>query len=173
MKKFTQNMKMWYFLSLFPAIFFCSGFYVINSLEEESEIIQKKLLALYDSNSTEKFIKRYELSVTKSGFCRYKVYYQNGKIEYFSFNFLKYKDMDFLGSASRGMLYLRTMEDDVIVQTYNDRMGDIDSMASYMVIPLRSVEPLDLNTLLERFRSMNAMLKKQQTQQSLRDAKPQ
>lgn len=173
MKKFTQIMKKWYLLSLFPVFFICSGFYIFYSEEEQAEFIEKKLTALYDNQLSEKIIKRYELSVTKSGFCRYKLYYQNGKIEYFSFNFLKYKDMDFLGSSARGFLYLRTMEDDVIVQTYNDRKGDVDSMASFMVIPLKSVESQDLNILGEQFRSMNAALKKQQTLQSPDNGKPQ
>jgi hypothetical protein len=93
------------------------------------------------------------------------------KLNIFSFNFLKYKDIDFLGSSVRGSLYLRTMEDDVIVQTYHDRQGDIDSMASFMIIPLRSVEPQDLNILREQFRSMNVALKKLQTLQSPRNGK--
>jgi hypothetical protein len=173
MKKFTQIMKNWYFLSLFPLFFICSSFYIIYSDEEQAEFIEKKLTALYDNQRAEKIIKRYELSVTKSGFCRYKVHYQNGKIEYFSFNFLKYKDIDFLGSSVRGFLYLRTMDDDVIVQTYHDRDGDIDSMANFMIIPLRLVEPQDLNILGEQFRSMSAVLKKQQTLQFPHGGKPQ
>lgn len=172
-KKFTQNRKMWFFLAAILSFSTLSAFLIIDPLEEESTFLQNKLISLYDEDLSGKTIKRYELTVTNSGFCRYKRYYQNGKIEYFSFNFIRYKDLDFLGSSSRGQLYLRTIADDVIVQTYKDRGGDVDSMASYLIIPLKQVEPPDLNMLAEKFRSMTAGLLKQQTHRSPGAGKPQ
>lgn len=170
-KKFTQNSKKWIFLAAFLNIFMFSAFLIIDPLEDDSTFLQNKLIALYDGERSGKIIKRYELTVTNSGFCRYKRYFRNGKIEYFSFNFLKYKDLDFLGSSTRGWLYLRTQADDVIVQTYKDRDGDVDSMASYLIIPLRQVEPQDLNMLAQKFRSLNGGLLKQQILQSPGDGK--
>lgn len=55
--------------------------------------------------------------------------------------------MDYLGSTTEGKLVLRTKGDDVIVQTYNDKAGDVDSMASELVIPLKNIEVDDLNKI--------------------------
>ena len=103
-------------------------------------------------------MKKYELNVTNSGFCRYKRFYTSGKVEYFSFNLCKFKDIDYLGTDKAGMLILKTLGDDVIVQTYNDRKGDVDSMANYMSIPMKNVEVEDLSALSERLVKMNAHL---------------
>lgn len=168
MKKFTRIMKMWYFFYVAALFFIISAFFVVDPLEEDSLFLENKLEAHYDGNFSAGQLKRYELSVTASGFCRYKRYFQNGKIEYFAFNFLKFKDADFFGRSERGLLYLRTNADDVIVQTYKDRAGDVDSMASFMVIPLKQVEAEDLNSLAARFLSLRATLQKQQTRLSPR-----
>lgn len=173
MKKFTQYMKMWCFFYAAGIFFIFSAFLIIDPLEEDSIFLENKLVAHYDEDFSARQIKRYELSVTNSGFCRYKRYYHNGKVEYFAFNFLRYKDGDFMGTTSRGLLYLRTGEDDVIVQTYKDPEGDVDSMASYLIIPLKQVEAEDLNSLALRILSMRETLQKQQTRLSLRDGKPQ
>jgi hypothetical protein len=105
-------------------------------------------------------LKRGELIVTNTGFCRYKRYFEDGKIEYFSFNLLKFKDLDYLGNVKAGKLLLHTMSDDVIVQTYNDKAGDLDSMASSLIIPLKNIEPEDLADFSKRFLLMHAALKK-------------
>jgi hypothetical protein len=173
MKKFTRLMKIWCFFYVAATFFIISAFLIVDPLEEDSIFLENRLVAHYDVDFAARQIKRYELSVTNSGFCRYKRYYQNGKVEYFAFNFLLYKESDFLGTQTRGLLYLRTGEDDVIVQTYKDPRGDVDSMASYLVIPLKQVEAEDLNSLVLRMLSMRETLQRQQTQLSLRDAKPQ
>ncbi len=174
MKKFTQIMKMWCFFYAAATFFIISGFLITDSLTEDSVFLKNRLVAHYDDQFAAKQVTQYELSVTSTGFCRYKRIDQDGKIEYFAFNFLRYKDADFLGTSARGFLYLRTKEDDVIVQTYKDRRGDVDSMANYlMIIPLKQVEAEDLNNLAARFVSMRETLRKQQTQLSLRDVKQQ
>lgn len=173
MKKFTRIMKIWCFFYVAVIFFILSAFFIVDPLEEDSLFLKNKLEAHYDGNFSAGQIKRYELSVTASGFCRYKRYFQNGKIEYFAFNFLKYKDVDFFGRPERGLLYLRTNADDVIVQTYKDRGGDVDSMASYMIIPLKQVEAEDLNSLASGFASLRSTLQKQQTRLSPRGGRPQ
>ncbi len=173
MKKFTPIRKMWYFFNVATLFFILSAFFVADPLEEDSIFLENQLVAHYDGSFAAGQVNRYELSVTTSGFCRYKRYFKNGKIEYFAFNFLKYKDADFFGRPERGLLYLRTKADDVIVQTYKDRGGDVDSMASFMIIPLKQVEAEDLNNLAERFASLRSTLQKQQTRLSLRGVKPQ
>jgi hypothetical protein len=43
------------------------------------------------------------------------------------------------------------MADDIIVQTRNDRKGDVDSMTTVLNIPVRNMEPERLDSLKEAF----------------------
>ena len=141
----------------------CLAFFAFTSsdlLNDEAIFMQKKLVDHYDMSQEGAGLERGELIVTNTGFCRYKKFFQNGKIEYFSFNLMKFKDLDFLGTVKRGRLLLHTEEDDVIVQTYNDKGGDLDSMASDLTIPLKNIEAEDLVDFSRRFRLMQAALKK-------------
>ena len=152
-------------MALAAVFFLCSSSFLVDPLEEDADFLQNMLDKHYDEQFAGSQMQRYELSITNNGFCRYRRHYKNGKIEYFAFNFMKYKDADFLGGSARGLLCLRTNEDDVIVQTYKDSSGDIDSMASSLIIPLKQVEPEDLNILVEKIRLMRVALQKQQTRQ--------
>ena len=155
MKKFTIKLRTG------VSVLFCTSlmaFSVPSDMMEETLFVQNMLKEHYDELAVKPTLKKYELNVTNSGFCRYKRFYTGGKVEYFSFNFCKFKDIDYLGSDKAGMLILRTVGDDVIVQTYNDRKGDVDSMANYMSIPLKNVEAEALSALSERFVRMNAHL---------------
>lgn len=155
MNKFTLSLKI-SALSLLCLLFMAFN---ARSLDEYTVYIQQKLTAHYDNEVEAQQIKRYELKVTNTGFCRYKRYFESGKVEYFSFNLVKFKDLDYYGTDKNGKLYLRTKGEDVIVQTYNDKKaGDIDSMAAYMVIPLKNIEPQDLSDLSDRLVKMNAQL---------------
>ncbi|RDC56351.1 hypothetical protein DU508_12155 [Pedobacter chinensis] len=144
MKKFTIGLK----ISLISAlsILLCA-FSDPESLEQYVEYLQKSLTEHYDFSQESNQIKRYELNITNNGFCRYKRYFNNGKTEYFAFNLAKFKDMDYYGNTSSGKLYLRTKGDDVIVQTYKDKGGDVDSMATQVIIPLKNIEAEDLNQI--------------------------
>lgn len=153
MKKFTLGLKMCFVLSVCLILM---AFMPMVNLDEQTVYIQKLLTAHYDDTPGSPSLERYELNVTNNGFCRYKRHFKNGKVEYFSFNLMKFKDMDYYGTDKRGELFLRTKNDDVIVQTYNDKdEGDVDSMATYMVIPLRDIEPQDLTELSERLVRLN------------------
>ena len=146
MKKFTICLK---FL-LIPAIcMFLTAFSFKDSLEEYAVFLQKSFTEHYDASQESSVIKKYELNVTNTGFCRYKRYFNNGKIEYFAFKLAKFKDLDYYGTTRAGLLYLRTRNDDVIVQTYNDKKGDVDSMGTCVVIPLKNIEAEDLNQIRE------------------------
>ena len=156
MNKFTLSLKMSLCLLLCLLLM---AFCIPGLLDEELAYIGKKLSEHHDSEHAKEQIKRYELNVTNTGFCRYKRYYVNGKVEYFSFNLIKFKDLDYYGTDKNGLLYLRTSGENVIVQTYNDKKdGDVDSMATYMVIPLKNIEPGDLSDLSERLVKLNAQL---------------
>lgn len=148
MKKFTLCLK----ISLISALsLFLVAFSDPESIEQYVGFLQKSLSDHYDFSQESNLVKRYELNVTNNGFCRYKRYFTNGKTEYFAFKLSKFKDMDYYGSTSSGKLYLRTKGDDVIVQTYKDRGGDVDSMATQVIIPLKNMEAEDLNLIRDNF----------------------
>ena len=107
-----------------PLFIVFTAFSAAGLLEEQSIYIQKKLLEHYDADQEILKIKKTELNVTNTGFCRYKRHFENGKVEYFSFNLIKFKDLDYVGTVKIGRLIIRTLGDDVIVQTYNDKKGD-------------------------------------------------
>ncbi|MBB6500443.1 hypothetical protein [Pedobacter cryoconitis] len=156
MKKFTISLKICSF-TLLCAVFLSFSSY--GPTEEEAVYVQQKLYNHYNAEVSGKSIKKYELHVTNTGFCRYKCFLNSGKIEYFSFNLLKYKEIDYAGTTQTGTLILRTKGDDVIVQTYNDSKGeDVDSMSTFMVIPLKNIEPEELNDLAEKFQRMSEKL---------------
>jgi hypothetical protein len=152
MKKFTLNLKKCF------CILFCAAlcvFYGFVLPEEPLVCIQNSLQQHYDLDAAGKEIKRFELNVTNTGICRYRKIYTNGKEEYFAFNLNKFKNMDFYGTTAKGNLYLRTKNDDVIVQTRNDKKGDVDSMATCLIIPLRNIEADQLNSLAAQFKKHN------------------
>lgn len=101
----------------------------------------------YDPSGEVK-LKKWELNLTGDSFIRFRKTYQKGKQEYFSFNLNRLNDMDYLSSSpSTGVLKLKTIADDIIVQTYNDRKGDLDSMATELDIPVKNIEPERLDSL--------------------------
>lgn len=156
MKKFTFSLK----FCVYPVlcILFLS-FSATGPTEEEAVYMQQKLTEHYNAESGPKNIKKYELHITDKGFCRYKRYFSSGKVEYFSCNLMKYKQLDYLGNTQSGTLFVRTKGDDVIVQTYNEsRGGDIDSMATFIAIPLKNLEAEDLIDLSDKFRQMSQKL---------------
>lgn len=156
MKKFTLNLKICFILAM------CLLFMAFSKpkwLDEQTDYIQQLLIAHYNEELETSQIKHYELNVTNSGFCRYKRFFKSGKIEYFSFNLMKFKDLDYQGTDTTGALFLYTRGDDVIVQTYNDKNEeDVDTMASYMSIPVRNVKSNDLTELSEQIKKTNARL---------------
>jgi len=92
-------------------------------------------------------LKKWELSLTSDDFIRLRKTYPNGKQEYFSFHVHRFKDFDYLGTTVSGILQFKTMADDVIVQTYNDPKGDIDTMATSLSISVKNMAPERLDSL--------------------------
>lgn len=155
MQKFTLHLKKsCFFWSCFILIV-CSAF---SHEDENVAFIRQILNRHYNSGADGANLKRYELNVTNTGFCKYKKVYANGKTEFFSFNLLRFKSMEYYGTVNSGELHLFTNHDDVIVQTHNDRKGDIDTMAVKMVIPLKEVDAEMLNALANGFRQVNQNL---------------
>ena len=126
--------------------------------EEDTVFIQSFLVKYYDNEGQGKEVKRFEINVTNTGFCRYRKIFTNGKEEYFAFNLSRFKSMDFYGTTAKGELYLRTKNDDVVVQTRNDRKGEIDSTGTYLVIPLKNIDESQLNELALHFKKASEEL---------------
>ncbi|WP_051189331.1 hypothetical protein [Daejeonella oryzae] len=134
-------------MSLICPVLFLSGFSLktdrtIHDLAFETQV---KLNQFYNGDTEALKLKRFELLITDDGFIRYKKISASGKQEYFSFNLNRYKDLKYLGNTESGNLVLLTMDDDVIVQTFNDPKGNMDSMSRYLNLPLKNVEPNDLH----------------------------
>lgn len=104
----------------------------------------------YDSSGDTK-LKKVELSVTSDYFIRLRKTYAKKKQEYYSFNLHKLNDLDYFGTANNGTLQFKTVADDIIVQTRNDRHGDVDSMTTVLSIPVKNMEPERLDSLKEAF----------------------
>jgi hypothetical protein len=119
-----------------------------ETITQSINFLQKTFTDHYDNSQESDQVKRYELNVTNNGFC--------GKTEYFAFKLSKFKDMDYYGTTASGKLYIHTKGDDVIVQTYKDRGGDVDSMATQLVIPLKNMEAEDLNLIRDHLNKINA-----------------
>ncbi|RVU00110.1 hypothetical protein EOD41_14210 [Mucilaginibacter limnophilus] len=100
----------------------------------------------FDAAATGK-LKKWELTLTEDAFIRLRKTYANGKQEYFSFHLQRFDDMDYLGTVTAGTLKLHTTDDDIIVQTYNDRKGNVDTMAAVLDIPVKNMEPERLDSL--------------------------
>ena len=115
----------------------------------------KCLLQSYDPSADTK-LKKWELSVTPDYFIRLRKTYAKGKQEYYSFNLHNFNDFDYSGSTGSGTLQLKTMADDIIVQTRNDRHGDVDSMTTVLNIPVKNMEPERLDSLREAFNYFKA-----------------
>jgi hypothetical protein len=100
----------------------------------------------YDSSGEVK-LKKCDWTLTADAFIRLRKTYENGKEEYYSFQLHRLSDMNYLGTADGGKLQFTTKADDIIVQTYNDRKGDIDSMATQLDIPVKNMQPERLDSL--------------------------
>jgi len=159
MKKFSKSLR--YCAIGASGLVLCS-FCNFSILADEAQYLEQKLMEHYDISQEGPDILSYELQVTNSGFCRYKRHYADGKTDYFSFNTLKFKKLDYSGTTKSGRLYLYTIKDDVIVQTFNDTKGDIDSMATYLSIPLKDMKSVDLADLTEKFRQLHLKLQSPQ-----------
>jgi hypothetical protein len=99
--------------------------------------------------STDIKLKKYEITLTEDHFLRLRKTYQHGKQEYFSFRLNKLDSVKYIGETTPGQLQFKTIADDIIVQTYEDPKGDIDSMATILDIPVKGMSPQRVDSLNE------------------------
>lgn len=85
--------------------------------------------------------------LTSDYFLRLRKTYQHGKQEYFSFNLHRLNEVEYQGDEQTGTLELSTTADDIIVQTYEDPKGDIDSMSTVLELPLKNMSTGRLDSL--------------------------
>lgn len=128
----------------------------VTAVDEEEMIAwtNKCFTQSFDASVGDK-LKKFELLLTNDAFIRFRKTYSNNKQEYFSFHLHRLADMSYLGNAESGTLQFKTTDDDIIVQTYNDRKGNVDSMANILNIPVKNMdaERLDsLHTVIEYFK---------------------
>lgn len=133
-------------LPLFVCCLLLFGFKTTPDAQQLLSWSNSILNRVYDP-SAELKLKKWELSVTDSYFLRLRKTFQNGKQEYFSCQLGSFSDLDYIGTAASGTIRINTKADNVIVQTYNDRKGDIDSMATSFNIPVKDIQPEQLDSL--------------------------
>ncbi|WDF56440.1 hypothetical protein [Mucilaginibacter sp. KACC 22063] len=104
------------------------------------------LYQCFDPNGDAK-LKKWELSLTGDSFVRLRKTYANGKQEYYSFHLHRFSDINYLGTSSAGILQFKTIADDIIVQTYDDPRGNVDSMTTALSISVRNMEPERVDSL--------------------------
>ena len=131
-----------------------------DSIHQFVERVLVRLNKLHYPESELVKIRKCELLLSDEGFLRYRKTYLNGKQEYYSLNIARVSSVDYFGDTGSGHLLFKTIEDDVIVQTFNDRFGNVDSMATLFRLDLHTVEPEDLVALQDDILGMKRLLPK-------------
>jgi hypothetical protein len=141
-----KNKKVAFIFSVILAatVSFC---FAVDMVDQDWLSWGNTCFAQYYDASTDVKIKKWELTLTDDSFIRLRKTYQTGKQEYFSFHLQRLQDIQYLGSVYSGILLLKAKSDDIIVQTYNDRKGNVDTMASVLSIPLKNMEAERLDSL--------------------------
>jgi len=112
-----------------------------------AEQAQQQLGSFHGMEPESAKIKRCEIAISDEGFLRYRKFYLNGKQEYYSFNLSRLRSIDYYGNSNIGNLVIYTVEDDVIVQTYNDKAGNVDSMSVKLNLTIKAIEPENLDRI--------------------------
>ena len=102
MKKITIRLKKGIFYMSASVFLVLMAF---KTAEESTLIIHQTLNKYYDLTAEGAGLKRYELNVTNTGFCKYKKVYTSGKTEFFSFNLARFKNLEYYGSSRRESLF--------------------------------------------------------------------
>ena len=133
-------------LAILVPLAICCAFTYKMGEKEWLDWSNKCLLQTFDS-STDTKLKKWEIQLTPQHFIHLRKTYQHGKQEYFSFHLTKLDSVNFLGETNNGQLQFKTLNDDIIVQTYDDPKGNIDSMARVLTIPVKDMTPEKLDSL--------------------------
>lgn len=104
-------------------------------------------------------MKKADIQLTKDGFFRCRRTSLTGKQEYFSFSFSDFAELDYLGNTQNGWVVLKTKPESIIVQTFRDPKGNIDTMASELRLPFKTLATDDLQQLNDCFERIRERLK--------------
>ncbi|MBS7563955.1 hypothetical protein KHS38_06020 [Mucilaginibacter sp. Bleaf8] len=121
--------------------------FVWHTNKQRAIFWSNKCLAQAFDTSGDAKLKSWTLNLTDDSFMRLRKIYQGGRQEYFSFNLHRLSDISYLGTETNGVLRIHTKADDIIVQTYQDPKGDVDSMSTMLSIPVRNVTAGQLDSL--------------------------
>ena len=98
--------------------------------------------------SGEPKIARWEITLTTDHFIRLRKTYQQGMQEYYSFNIKRLNGINYIpGNDAVDTLQLQTQTDDIIIQTFGDPAGDLDSTITTLNIPVNKLGPGRLDSL--------------------------
>lgn len=151
------TVKKTFLLPLFVLItLFLASFIAIMDEQDWQNWTNKFLIDRYDPSAEEK-IKKWEIMLTPDHFIRVRKTYQQGKQEYYSFNLKRFTEINYLsGTGLTDTLQIQTQADDIIMQTYDDPKGNIDSMETMLKIPVKKIEPLRLDSLRQALNFLKA-----------------
>ena len=150
MRLASPTIKQFLFIAFVIAIAPNYSFKNIDADQDWLVWANRCLLQSYDP-STDSKLKKWDITLTGDSFLRLRKTYAKGKEEFYSFNLHRLNDMDYTGTTFVGVLQLKTQADDIIVQTRNDREGDVDTMATVLNIPVKNMEPERLDSLRDAF----------------------
>lgn len=116
------------------------------NIDENWKWIQRCLLQSFNEYA-ELPLKKWDLTVSPEGLFRLRKYFASGKQEYFAFRLNKIKSLNYVENADSGVILFETIGDDIIVQTYHDPKGNIDSMSTVLSFTVLKMDSQTFDTL--------------------------
>ncbi|HEY1007886.1 MAG TPA: hypothetical protein VGD92_11925 [Sphingobacteriaceae bacterium] len=145
-------------LAVFGLMSAVSGFRSMPETGDEGRRAAAVLNELNSRGPESGPVRKAEFTISGEGFFRYRKTYTNGKTEYYSFGIGRLADVSYLGTSVSGRIIFKTRADDIIVQTYNDPRGNVDSMATELSVPLRGAEAEDLQLISTNLETIRQQL---------------
>jgi hypothetical protein len=150
-----RRAKMIALLAIVPICAFKYSFSGKTGEQEWLEWSNRCLNACYDPSNEAKLVK-WELSITPDHYLRLRKTFPHDRQEYFSLQLQRFNDLDYAGTEGSGTLEFKADTDDIIVQTYNDPKGDIDSTTSRLNLPVKNMQPERLDSLKNALRYLKS-----------------
>ena len=139
--------KVFFILVLLAIVPLAYGFAAFMDEQQWLNWGNKALVESYDPSGEPNIIK-WEIMLTTDHFIRLRKTYQQGNQEYYSFNIKRLNSLNYIpGNGLTDTLQVQTQTDDIIIQTYGDPKGDLDSMATTLNIPVKKLLPGRLDSL--------------------------
>jgi hypothetical protein len=147
LRSILNNMKRAFFtlLILHPVALFCA--FGPGMGEKEWLDWSNKCLTDSYNPARDTKLKKWEISITPEHFIHFRKTYQHGKQLYYSIDLKQLDTINYQETPAGGQLKFKTLQDDIIVQTYDDPKGNIDSMSTELSIPVKGISPERLDSL--------------------------